>query len=102
MSHFIPDNAAEDALCDLLAASYSTDLAAIRWQARMEPALAGAAAHFPADHVGLSALKYVGLCLLALRERGGIAPAVPAIADMVSRHAPGRAAEARKVAKLFV
>ena len=98
---FVPDNAAEDALYDMLVTSYLTDLAALRHEARMQPALAAAATHFPADHVGLSALKYVGLCLLALREHGGIAPAVPALAEMVCQRAPGRVEQARKVAGLF-
>ena len=99
---FVPDNAAEDALYDLLVTSYLTDLATLRHEARMQPALAAAAAHFPASPEGLSPLKYVGRCLLALREHGGIAAAVPALAKMVSDRAPGRTAEARKVAKLFV
>ena len=101
MSHFIPDNAAEDALCDLMVASYITDIAALRHEARMQPALAAAAEHFPASPEGLSPLKYVGKCLLALREHGGIAPAVPALVDMVAERAPGRVEQARKVAGLF-
>ena len=99
---FVPDNAAEDALRDLLVASYLTDLAALRHEARMQSALVAAAAYFPASPEGLSPIKYVGLCLLALREHGGIAPAVPALVDMVAERAPGRAVEARKVAGLFV
>ena len=102
MSHFVPANDAEGVLYDFLIESYLTDLAALRHEARMRPALAEAAAHFPASPEGLSPIKYVGLCLLALREHGGIAAAVPTLAEMVSERAPGRAAEARKVAGLFV
>ena len=98
---FVPDNAAEDALYDLLVTSYLTDLAALRHEARMQSALAAAVEHFPASPEGLSPIRYVGKCLIALREHGGIAPAVPALAKMVSDRAPGRAAEARKVAGLF-
>ena len=102
MSHFVPANDAEGVLYDFLIDSFLTDLAALRHEARMQPALAAAVEHFPASPEGLSPIRYVGKCLLAMREHGGIAPAVPAIAEMVSRHAPGRMEQARKVAGLFV